>query len=828
MKKTISLIITIVAVGCSAFAQFTAGNLAVYRYGDGSPLVSGGRVPVFIDEYNPTTGEKVRTIAISRTANGANYGLEGLGLTAAGTFEAEGYPVLSRNGETMSIIGYNPAQSGQFVIATISASGDVNTTTLVASTDNIGTPRSAVIEGTAVYFNGYQNGVRYKTLGTNTASTRVSTDQNAPRVLTIAETSYGSGPTLVTKIFAPNASTSIPSRDLPLTTQQTFSTAPNIPGGAPLLSAHQVLVFKSVTGRTLIYVLDDNNGSPLIKKYRSNASGSDWVTFGNISVPANTKSIAGVYSSTGVTLYFTTYSNPNAGNASQLYAFTNSFTSANEAETAANMTGTPTLIATAPANTTFRGVTLAPVYGKVPSSLVAEVIALNEVKLSWKDNSTTETGFEIERSTDGVNFSLLATVAQNVITYTDNTVVAGTTYYYRVRGIEPGDPIVYSNTVNVTAGSGIITGLNFSTQTLYENQPVGTVAGEFSVLPTGSTNINYTLVAGTGDADNAKFQISGNQLQTNALLDFEAQSVYQIRVRATSSSNFTYEQTFQITINDVNEAPTITAIGNQNTCVGTEEKIISISGITTGPESGQTVTASITSDNPQLFEFLSVNLLAGGNGEIRYKLNNTNPGTVNISVTLKDDGGIANGGVDTHIEEFTLNISEFPTIVITSDKGNSVDKGIAVKLTATGGNVFQWESNNSIVDATNTAEITVRPSVNTTYKVTVSNAGGCTSVAEFTLNVKDNYNLVTAANMVSPNGDGINDFWIIKNIDMYPESEVKVFDRTGRVIFSKKGYNNDWDGTLAGSSLKADTYYYIIDFGKGLPKKKGALTMLTN
>src|SRR5690606_28229415 len=120
--------------------------------------------------------------------------------------------------------------------------------------------------------------------------------------------------------------------------------------------------------------------------------------------------------------------------------------------------------------------------------------------------------------------------------------------------------------------------------------------------------------------------------------------VYEIRARATSPSNFTYEQNFQVSVNDINEAPTITAIGDQNTCIGTEEKTISISGITAGPENVQIVTANITSDNPQLFESLTVNLLAGGNGEIKYKLNTNNPGNVELSLILQDDGGTANGG----------------------------------------------------------------------------------------------------------------------------------------------------------------------------------------
>ena len=88
--------------------------------------------------------------------------------------------------------------------------------------------------------------------------------------------------------------------------------------------------------------------------------------------------------------------------------------------------------------------------------------------------------------------------------------------------------------------------------------------------------------------------------------------------------------------------------------------------------------------------------------------------------------------------------------------------------------------------------------------------------------------MVVAGNLLSPNGDGLNDSWKIENIDLYPNNEVMVFDKTGRVIYSKKGYNNEWNGTVAGSALSQDTYYYIIDFGPGLPKKKGFITMLNN
>jgi hypothetical protein len=136
MKKNL-LFVMCMATSLSAFAQFTPGNLAVYRYGNGTDALANGiRVPVFVDEYNPTTGSKVNTIAIPQTASGANYGLEGLGLTSAGLFEREGYPVLSRDGFTLSIIGHHPNQNGQFVIGTINAAGSVSTNTLVIDPRN--------------------------------------------------------------------------------------------------------------------------------------------------------------------------------------------------------------------------------------------------------------------------------------------------------------------------------------------------------------------------------------------------------------------------------------------------------------------------------------------------------------------------------------------------------------------------------------------------------------------------------------------------------------------------------------------------------------------
>jgi gliding motility-associated-like protein len=173
-------------------------------------------------------------------------------------------------------------------------------------------------------------------------------------------------------------------------------------------------------------------------------------------------------------------------------------------------------------------------------------------------------------------------------------------------------------------------------------------------------------------------------------------------------------------------------------------------------------------------------------------------------------------------------INSIPTTTISSDLGNNVSKGATVKLTAAGGSAltYKWSTANGIISGQNTAELTVRPSENTTYTVTVTNASGCQSQSQFTVTLKEDYILINLANIVTPNGDGVNDKLVIKNIDMYPNNELKVFDRAGRLLYSTRAYANDWDATVNGSPLAEGTYYYIVDFGSGNPKMKGFISVI--
>jgi len=77
-------------------------------------------------------------------------------------------------------------------------------------------------------------------------------------------------------------------------------------------------------------------------------------------------------------------------------------------------------------------------------------------------------------------------------------------------------------------------------------------------------------------------------------------------------------------------------------------------------------------------------------------------------------------------------------------------------------------------------------------------------------------------NEFSPNGDGVNDYFKIDCISRYPQNVLQVYNRWGNIVYEKRSYNNDWDGTPNGRAivqkedqLPVGTYYYILDLGDG-------------
>jgi methionine-rich copper-binding protein CopC len=116
-----------------------------------------------------------------------------------------------------------------------------------------------------------------------------------------------------------------------------------------------------------------------------------------------------------------------------------------------------------------------------------------------------------------------------------------------------------SKTVVITVGAAnsAPTEIGLTATSIAENNAVDAVVGTLSTTDSDvGDSFTYTLVSGTGDANNASFNISGSSLRAGVAFNFEDKSSYSIRVRTTDSANNTFEEVFSITVTDVVEGST--------------------------------------------------------------------------------------------------------------------------------------------------------------------------------------------------------------------------------------------------------------------------------
>lgn len=109
------------------------------------------------------------------------------------------------------------------------------------------------------------------------------------------------------------------------------------------------------------------------------------------------------------------------------------------------------------------------------------------------------------------------------------------------------------------------------------------------------------------------------------------------------------------------------------------------------------------------------------------------------------------------------------------------------------------------------------------YSVTVTDNIGCT--LGFLATVEPTEECLFIADAITPNGDGVNDRWVVGGLEFYPQSEVQVFNRWGQLLFRSKPGTTWWDGTADGAMLPASDYYYMISVEPGAEPITGTVTL---
>ena len=116
-----------------------------------------------------------------------------------------------------------------------------------------------------------------------------------------------------------------------------------------------------------------------------------------------------------------------------------------------------------------------------------------------------------------------------------------------------------------------------------------------------------------------------------------------------------------------------------------------------------------------------------------------------------------------------------------------------------------------------------KPLDDITYKLTVTGIGNCSVNDEVFVKFLKRPEI---PNAFSPNGDGINDTWIIRYLESYPGTTVEIFNRDGQAVFFQEGYTKPWNGTTKGKPLPVGTYYYIVNPKNGLNPITGSVTII--
>jgi hypothetical protein len=351
---TTAVVIPLVTSSEANAARFTGGNVVVYRVGDGGSALSNAAAPVFLDEYGPT-GTKVQSVALPTTSTEGNTRL-----TASGQSRSEGLIDRSSDGRFIAVTGYDAAvgatgaadadvpggklsltttspASTPRVVGLVDANGTVDTTTTLTGAGAAKIIRSAATtNGERLWATGGNGGIVTAARGSATSSTVAGDAASNLNALTIQGGQLFSSGILTNRLASVGAGTPTSGALNDLTglpdnlLTYGYAFADLTPG-----------VGLGTTGLDTLYIADGSSRAGTIDKFR--LSGSTWTSAGFVDVPGALGIVANV-TGNSVSLAVTT--------PTQLV----SLTDPNGSAGTFSLSTPPAVIATAPANTEFRGV----------------------------------------------------------------------------------------------------------------------------------------------------------------------------------------------------------------------------------------------------------------------------------------------------------------------------------------------------------------------------------------------------------------------------------------------------------------------------------------
>lgn len=111
------------------------------------------------------------------------------------------------------------------------------------------------------------------------------------------------------------------------------------------------------------------------------------------------------------------------------------------------------------------------------------------------------------------------------------------------------------------------------------------------------------------------------------------------------------------------------------------------------------------------------------------------------------------------------------------------------------------------------------------YTLTITDQKNCSRTIDATVNGGSG-DCLFIPDAFSPNNDGVNDRWVLRNIRLYPHNSMLVYNQWGQELYSAAPYLEPWDGRHNGNLLPPATYYYIFSKGDGSASVTSPLTII--
>lgn len=396
--------------------------------------------------------------------------------------------------------------------------------------------------------------------------------------------------------------------------------------------------------------------------------------------------------------------------------------------------------------------------------------------------------------------------------------------------------------INIKDSVDAPTAMEIGNNQVGENKPVDEYVGTFTATDADQfANFTYSLVGGLGGVDNGSFKISNDSLLTNATFNFETKRNYSIRVRVTDVTNASFEKLFLISVTDENDAPTALTLSNntllENKQALTEVGLLATADVDAGDLHNYSLVSGTGSTDNALF------IIEGNTLRSNFSADFENKSSYSVRVASTDNGGAS---IESVFVINVVDVSEKPTIinqtfaisendsvntVIGTITSSSPDAGANLKYSLLSGQEF-FAVDSATGNLSNNQKIDYEKNKRFTFSVVVTDLQNLPlyDTATITVNVSDAIETkqdLPVNNYMSPNNDGVNDFFTIDNPQLYVDYSLAVYNESGMEVFYVSGnYQNNWDGTYKGNKLSTGVYFYVFSNSKTGDKFRGALNIV--